>query len=193
MNSLRTAAILFTLLFVITGVAYPAAVLLAAGIAFPFQAHGSLVLAADGQVAGSLLLGQNSSLPAYFQGRPSATTGMPYNAAGSAGSNLGPTNPALLGDVEMRVASLRDQGINGPIPSDLVMASGSGLDPHLSLDAALLQVPVVAGARGISEDALRERVLSHAVYPLVTFSGAYVNVADLNRELDRWPGGDENG
>ncbi|MBS1194059.1 MAG: kdpC [Methanomicrobiales archaeon] len=179
MNSLRTAAILFTLLFVITGVAYPAAVLLAAGIAFPFQAHGSLVLAADDQVAGSFLLGQNSSLPTYFQGRPSATTGMPYNAAGSAGSNLGPTNPALLGDVEMRVASLRDQGINGPIPSDLVMASGSG--------------PVVAGARGISEDALRERVLSHAVYPLVPFSGAYVNVADLNRELDRWPGGDENG
>jgi K+-transporting ATPase ATPase C chain len=193
MSSFRTAAILFTLLFVITGVAYPAAVLLGAGAAFPSAAHGSLVTNPDGGVAGSLLIGQNSSLPKYFQGRPSATAGMPSNAAGSGGSNLGPTNPALLGNVEMRVASLRDLGIDGPIPSDLVMASGSGLDPHLSLDAALLQVPIVAEARGLPEDALRERVLSHAVYPLVPFSGAYVDVADLNRELDRSPGGGENG
>jgi potassium-transporting ATPase KdpC subunit len=193
MSSLRTAAILFTVLFVITGFVYPAAVLLAAGLAFPFQAHGSLVQETDGQVAGSDLLGQNFSLPRYFQGRPSATTGAPYNATASGGSNLGPTNPAMLKDVEMRVASLRDLGIDGLIPSDLVMASGSGLDPHLSLDAALLQIPVVAEARGIPEDALRGRVLSRAEYPLVPFSGAYVNVAELNRELDRWPGGGEDG
>jgi potassium-transporting ATPase KdpC subunit len=193
MNSLRTAAILFTLLFALTGLAYPAALLLAAGIAFPSQAHGSLVTGPDGRVAGSLLMGENSSLPRYFQGRPSATEGMPYNGAGSGGSNLGPTNPALVGGMEVRMDSLRDLGIGGTIPSDLVMASGSGLDPHLSLEAALLQVPVVAEARQIPEEALREMVLSLAVHPLVPFSGPYVNVADLNRDLDLWQGGGENG
>jgi K+-transporting ATPase ATPase C chain len=193
MNTLRTAAILFTLLFVITGIVYPAVVLLAAGIAFPSQAHGTLVPAPDGQGSGSALLGENSSLPRYFQGRPSATAGNPYNAAASGGSNLGPTNPALLTTVEMRVENLRDLGIEGTIPSDLVMASASGLDPHLSLEAALLQVPVVAEARQIPEGALREMVLSRAVYPPVPFSGPYVNVADLNRILDRWQGGGANG
>ena len=193
MSSLRTAVILFTLLFALTGLAYPAAVLLAAGTAFPFPAHGSLVTAPDGQVTGSLLVGQVSILPRYFQGRPSATAGKPYNGAGSGGSNLGPTSPALLRDVELRVQALRERGIHGPVPSDLVMASGSGLDPHLSLEAALLQVPVVAGARSIPEDQLRERVLSLAVYPAIPFSGPYVNVAALNRELDRWQGGDGNG
>ena len=193
MNSLRTAAILFILLFALTGLAYPAAVLLIAGTAFPSPAHGSLVPAPDGQMTGSLLIGQNSSLPRYFQGRPSATEGMPYNGAGSGGSNLGPANPALLGDVEVRMESLRELGIGGTLPSDLVMASGSGLDPHLSLEAALLQVPVVAEARQIPEEALREMVLSRAAYPLVPFSGPYVNVADLNRDLDRWQGGGDNG
>ncbi|MDD1655915.1 MAG: potassium-transporting ATPase subunit C [Methanomicrobiales archaeon] len=193
MSSLRTAAILFTLLFTLTGLAYPAAVLLVAGTAFPFPAHGSLVTAPDGQVTGSLLIGQDSTLPWYFQGRPSATTGKPSNGASSGGSNLGPTSPALLRDVELRMQALRDRGIKGPVPSDLVMASGSGLDPHLSLEAALLQVPVVAEARNIPEDQLKERVLSLAVYPAIPFSGPYVNVAALNRELDRWQGGDGNG
>jgi len=193
MTSLRSAAILFTLLFALTGLAYPAAVLLAAGTAFPSPAHGSLVLAAGDRVAGSQLIGENWTLPRYFQGRPSATSGAPYNGAGSGGSNLGPTNPALVRVVEFRVQALRDLGIEGPIPSDLVTASGSGLDPHLSLEAALLQVPVVSDARGIPEDQLRERVLALAVYPAIPFSGPYVNVAALNRELDRWHGGDGYG
>jgi K+-transporting ATPase ATPase C chain len=193
MSSLRTAAILFTLLCTLTGLAYPAAVLLVAGTAFPFPAHGSLVTAPDGRVTGSLLVGQDSTLPRYFQGRPSATAGTPYNGASSGGSNLGPTSPTLLQDVELRTQALQERGIPGPVPSDLVMASGSGLDPHLSLEAALLQVPVVAGARSIPEDQLRERVLSLAVYPAIPFSGPYVNVAALNRELDRWQGGDGHG
>jgi K+-transporting ATPase ATPase C chain len=91
------------------------------------------------------------------------------------------------------VESLRGLGIRGPIPPDLVMASASGLDPHLSLEAALLQVPVVAEARGIPEEALRDRVFSHATHPFIPFSGAYVNVADLNRDLDRWQGGEADG
>jgi K+-transporting ATPase ATPase C chain len=193
MSSLRTAAILFTLLFALTGLAYPAAVLLAAGTAFPFPAHGSLVTEPDMHVSGSLLIGENATLPLYFQGRPSATAGTPYNGAGSGGSNLGPTSPVLYQEVDMRLQVLRERGIPGPVPSDLVMASGSGLDPHLSLEAALLQVPVVAEARQIPEDQLRERVLSLAVHPTIPFSGPYVNVAALNRDLDQWPGGDRDG
>jgi len=149
-RSLVRAVLLFVLLAVVTGVVYPLAVTLIAGVAFPFQAHGSLITGDDGQVIGSVLIGQNSSAPFYFQGRPSATPLTPYNASHSGGSNLGPTNPVLLEQVAERVQALREAGVAGPIPADLVMASGSGLDPHISLDAALVQVPAGLRRRGVS-------------------------------------------
>ncbi|HOB17814.1 MAG TPA: potassium-transporting ATPase subunit KdpC [Candidatus Methanoculleus thermohydrogenotrophicum] len=187
-RSLVRAVLLFVLLAVVTGVVYPLAVTLIAGVAFPFQAHGSLITGDDGQVIGSVLIGQNSSAPFYFQGRPSATPLTPYNASHSGGSNLGPTNPVLLEQVAERVQALREAGVAGPIPADLVMASGSGLDPHISLDAALVQVPAVAKARGLPEEEVRALVMAEAVDSPI--AGTYVNVLSLNRALDRLGGGD---
>ncbi|MFY9405039.1 MAG: potassium-transporting ATPase subunit KdpC [Candidatus Methanoculleus thermohydrogenotrophicum] len=187
-RSLVRAVLLFVLLAVVTGLVYPLAVTLIAGVAFPFQAHGSLITGDDGQVIGSVLIGQNSSAPFYFQGRPSATPLTPYNASHSGGSNLGPTNPVLLEQVAERVQALREAGVAGPIPADLVMASGSGLDPHISLDAALVQVPAVAKARGLPEEEVRALVMAEAVDSPI--AGTYVNVLSLNRALDRLGGGD---
>jgi len=186
---LMRAVLLFALLAVITGIAYPLAVTLIAGVAFPFQAHGSLVAGDDSRIIGSVLLGQNFTAPFYFQGRPSATPVTPYNASHSGGSNLGPTNPVLLQQVAGRVQALREAGVAGPIPADLVMASGSGLDPHISLDAAMVQVPAVAKARGLPEDEVRALVMAEAVDS--PFVGTYVNVLSLNRALDRK--GEEHG
>jgi K+-transporting ATPase ATPase C chain len=182
MNSLVTSAKLFAILFILTGVMYPLTVMVIATNAFPYQAHGSLIVE-NGTVVGSELISQNLSLPRYFQGRPSATSGYPNNAAGSGGSNLGPTNPLLLSQVADRIKTLHDVGISGLIPSDLVMASASGLDPHLGLDAVLLQVPLVAKERNINETDVRNLVLSHVVNPL-PFTQPYVNILSLNRALD---------
>ncbi|MGB4142151.1 MAG: potassium-transporting ATPase subunit KdpC [Candidatus Methanoculleus thermohydrogenotrophicum] len=187
-RSLVRAVLLFVLLAVVTGLVYPLAVTLIAGVAFPFQAHGSLITGDDGQVIGSVLIGQNSSAPFYFQGRPSATPLTPYNASHSGGSNLGPTNPVLLEQVAERVQALREAGVAGPIPADLVMASGSGLDPHISLDAALVQVPAVAKARGLPEEEVRALVMAEAVDSPI--AGTYVNVLSLNQALDHRGGGD---
>ena len=189
-ETLARATLLVVLLAAVTGVAYPLAVTLIAGVAFPFQAHGSLVAGDDGQVTGSVLIGQNFTAPFYFRGRPSATPVTPYNASHSGGSNLGPTNPLLLGQVAERVQALRETGVTGPIPADLVMASGSGLDPHISLDAALVQVPAVAKARGLPEEEVRALVMAEAVDS--PFAGTYVNVLSLNRALDR-KGGEHGG
>ncbi len=187
MKALVTSAKLFAILFILTGLIYPLTLMVIATTAFPYQAHGSLIVE-NGTVVGSDLIGQNFSLPWYFQGRPSATSGYPYNAASSGGSNLGPTNPRLLSEVAARIAFLHDRGISGAIPSDLVTASASGLDPHLSLDAALLQVPVIARQRNISETDLENLVLSHTQNP-IPFTQPYVNVLRLNQDLDRIFGG----
>ena len=186
-ETLMRAVLFFALLAAVTGVAYPLAVTLIAGAAFPFQAHGSLAAGDDGQVIGSMLIGRNFTAPFYFQGRPSATPLAPNNASHSGGSNLGPTNPLLLEQVADRIQALREAGVAGPIPADLVMTSGSGLDPHISLDAALVQVPAVAKARGLPEEEVRALVMAEALDS--PFAGPYVNVLLLNRALDRLGGG----
>lgn len=189
MTEIRQAAksglLLFLVLFAITGFAYPLAVTLVAGAAFPYQAHGSLIIDGQGRVIGSDLIGQNFNAPFYFQGRPSETPIAAYNASSSGGSNLAPGNPLLLEHIAERMRGLRNAGVQGPIPSDLVMASGSGLDPDISLDAALVQVPAVAEARGLPEDEVRALVLARAESLPVPFVEPYVNVLSLNRELDR--------
>lgn len=179
MTSLKRATLLFTVLFLITGFVYPMIVTLAAGLLFPNQAHGSLIVDNENRIIGSTLIGQNFTAPQYFQSRPSASG---YNATSSGGSNLGPTNPVLLELVDNRANALQKAGVAGPIPSDLVMASASGLDPHISLESALIQVPAVAKARNLPEETLRSLVLAESVNS--PFSGAYVNVLSLNKALD---------
>lgn len=183
---LRPALSLFVLLSLVTGLAYP---LLVTGVAqqvFPEQARGSLILK-DGQVAGSRLIGQPFAEAGHFWGRPSATSPMPYNAANSAGSNLGPSNPALAEAVKARVAALRaaDPGNTSSVPVDLVTASASGLDPHISRAAAEYQVVRVARARHLTESQVRDLVDRHTQTPLLGFIGeARVNVLPLNLALD---------
>lgn len=184
-QAVKSSLLLFLVLFIITGFAYPLAVTLIAGAAFPYQAHGSLIIDGQGRVTGSDLIGQNFSAPFYFQGRPSETPITAYNASSSGGSNLAPGNPLLLEHIADRVRALRNAGVQGPLPSDLVMASGSGLDPAISLDAALVQVPAVAEARGLPENEVRALVLARAESSPVPFVEPYVNVLSLNRELDR--------
>ena len=184
-QAVKSSLLLFLVLFIITGFAYPLAVTLIAGAAFPYQAHGSLIIDGQGRVTGSDLIGQNFSAPFYFQGRPSETPITAYNASSSGGSNLAPGNPLLLEHIADRVRALRNAGVQGPLPSDLVMASGSGLDPAISLDAALVQVPAVAEARGLPENEVRALVLARAESLPVPFVEPYVNVLSLNRELDR--------
>lgn len=179
MTSLKKATLLFTILFIITGFVYPLAVTLIAGFAFPSQAHGSLIVDNNSRVIGSTLIGQNFTGPEYFHSRPSASG---YNATSSGGSNLGPTNPVFLELVASRVNTLREAGISDPIPSDLVMASGSGLDPHISLESALLQVHAVAKARNLPEEEVKALVLSESINS--PFTGPYVNVFSLNRVID---------
>ncbi|MCK9307452.1 MAG: potassium-transporting ATPase subunit KdpC [Methanoculleus sp.] len=184
-QAVKSGLLLFLVLFAITGFVYPLAVMLIAGAAFPYQAHGSLIVDDQGQVIGSDLIGQNFSAPFYFQGRPSETPITAYNASSSGGSNLAPGNPLLLERIAERVRVLRNAGVQGPLPSDLVMASGSGLDPDISLDAALVQVPAVAEARGLPEDEIRVLVLAQAESLPIPFAEPYVNVLSLNRALDR--------
>ncbi len=180
MTSIKKATLLFAVLFIITGFIYPITVTLVSGLIFPDQAHGSLIVDNDNRVIGSTLIGQNFTEPQYFQSRPSASG---YDAASSGGSNLGPTNSALLELVDNRTESLRKNGISGPIPSDLVMASASGLDPHISLESALIQVPGVAKAQNLSEEEVKALVLAESVNS--PFTGDYVNVLSLNRALDQ--------
>lgn len=173
-------------LSLVTGVLYPLAVTGIARIAFPARASGSLV-ERDGVVIGSRLVGQRFTSPARFWGRPSATRPVPYHALPSAGSNLGPLNPAWLDSVAARVAVLRsvDPSWTGPVPVDLVTASASGLDPHVSVAAALAQVPRVARARGAVPDSIRTLVLRGARprWPL-GLGEPVVNVLELNLALE---------
>src|SRR5512137_2230192 len=149
LRQLRIAIISFALLTIVTGLLYPIAVTAVAQVAFPWQANGSLIMK-EGEPVGSALIGQPFDAPKYFWGRLSATSPYPYNAAASSGSNLGPTNPALIDEVKARVDALRaaDPTNAAPIPVDLVTSSGSGLDPDISVAAAQYQAARVAAARG---------------------------------------------
>jgi K+-transporting ATPase ATPase C chain len=173
-------------LTVLTGFAYPLAVTGISQLGFARQANGSLI-EKDGKVLGSRLIGQPFSDAKYFWSRPSATSPMPYNGAASSGSNQGPTNPALKEAVEGRVKALREAGADPtkPVPVDLVTASGSGLDPHISPAAAEYQVARVAKARNVPEDKLRALVQKHTEGRQLGILGEpRVNVLTLNLELD---------
>lgn len=183
---LRPALVLFVLLSLITGLLYPLAVTGVAQLAFPQAANGSLVVK-NGQPVGSELIGQAFSDPRHFWSRPSATSPMPYNAANSAGSNQGPMNPALTDAVKARIAALRaaDPGNTAPVPVDLVTASASGLDPHISRAAADYQVARVARVRGLPEAQVRALVAQYTEGPALGFIGeARVPVLRLNLALD---------
>jgi potassium-transporting ATPase KdpC subunit len=185
-NIIRPALVVFTVLTLVTGVAYPLVVTGAAQTLFPAKASGSLILR-DGKPVGSQLIGQSFSDPKHFWGRPSATGPMPYNASASSGSNQGPLNPALTDAVKGRVEALRaaDPGNTAAVPVDLVTASASGLDPHISPAAARYQVARVAKARGLSADKVQALVDGQTDRPLMAFLGeAQVNVLQLNLALE---------
>jgi K+-transporting ATPase ATPase C chain len=183
---LRPALALFVLLSVITGLLYPLLVTALAQLAFRDAANGSLIVR-DGQLIGSRLIGQPFSDPKHFWSRPSATTPMAYNAGASGGSNLGPLNPALHDAVKTRIEALRaaDPGNTAPVPVDLVTASASGLDPHISAAAARYQAARVAKARGLQEAEMRELIARHTEGRWLGVIGEpRVNVLELNLALD---------
>lgn len=185
-NILRPALVLFFVLTLLTGIAYPFVVTGLAQTLFPAQAHGSLIFR-DGKVVGSILIGQSFSDPAHFWSRPSATGPMSNNAAASSGSNQGPMNPALTDLMKARVADLRaaDPSNIAVVPVDLVTASASGLDPHISLAAAQYQLGRVATARKLSPQAVQALIDQNTQRPLLGILGApVVNVLQLNLALD---------
>ena len=184
---LRPALAIFVMLSALAGLAYPLAATGLAGALFPRQAAGSLI-EQDGRTVGSALIGQPFSSPRYFWSRPSATAPMPYNAAASSGSNLGPRNPALADAVAQRIAALRaaDPGNTAPVPADLVTASGSGLDPHISPEAAAYQAARVARERGLPLAQVQSLIAEHTPAPWPAVLGRpAVNVLTLNLALDR--------
>ncbi|HEY2840971.1 MAG TPA: potassium-transporting ATPase subunit KdpC [Pirellulales bacterium] len=184
---LRAACAIFILLTLLTGVIFPAVVTGLAQLFFPSQANGSLI-EKDGKIVGSSLIGQPFAGPQYFWSRPSATAPSPYNGASSGGSNLGPTNPALADAVRQRVAALQaaDPGNTEPVPVDLVTASGSGLDPHISPAAAEYQVKRVARLRKVKESVVRDLVAKHTEERALGLLGEpRVNVLLLNLDLDQ--------
>lgn len=185
-SQLKPAILVLFFLTIITGLIYPLTITTVAQIVFPNQANGSLMVT-DGKVVGSTLIGQPFDNPKYFWGRPSATAPFAYNAAASSGSNLGPTNPALIDAVQARVDALRaaDPDNAQSIPVDLVTASASGLDPHISVAAALYQTPRVARARGVPEARVRELAAQFTEnLQFGIFGEARVNVLLLNLALD---------
>lgn len=184
-RQIRPALTTFVAMTILTGILYPLAVTVIAQAAFPRQAHGSLIREGEA-VVGSELIGQPFSSPQYFWGRPSATGPFPYNAAASSGSNLGPTNPALIDAVKARVETLRaaDPEHRSMVPSELVNASSSGLDPHISPMAADFQIPRVAKARNLDPDVLRDLIRKHTEHRTFGILGeARVNVLKLNLAL----------
>lgn len=195
LKEIRPAIVMILLMTVVTGLVYPLAMTGIAGAVFPRQAGGSLI-EKDGKVLGSELIGQNFTRPGYFHGRPSATTDVdpkdpaktvpaPYNAANSSGSNAGPTSRSLAERVQEDIKALKEENPNTPIPIDLVTTSASGLDPDISPEAALFQVPRVARERGIAENKLRELVKLHTEGRLLGLLGEpRVNVLRLNMALD---------
>ena len=183
---LRPAGVLLTALTVLTGGLYPLIVTGIARALFPAAAAGS-ILERDGHALGSSLIGQSFTDPGHFWSRPSATTPQPYNGSASTGSNLGPLNPALLGALKARLAALHaaDPGNAAPVPADLVTASASGLDPHISLAAAYYQAVRVARARGLDDGRVRALIAAHGEGRLFGILGEpRVNVLELNLALD---------
>jgi len=188
-TTLRPALIVFALLTLLTGVVYPAIIGAIGAVAFPNQARGSII-ERDGKAIGSEFLGQPFSALRYFWGRPSATATHVYNGAASSGSNQGPMNPALAEAVAGRIAALRaaDPGNDAPVPVDLITASGSGLDPHISPAAAEYQLPRVARERGMSVERVRELVAGATRgRTFGIFGEPRVNVLELNLALDANP------
>jgi len=195
LREIRPAVLVLLALTLITGLAYPLAMTGIAGVIFPRQAQGSLI-ERDGQVIGSALIGQEFKSDKYFHGRPSATTApdpadasktvaAPYNAANSGGSSLGPTSTALNDRVKEGVEKLKAENPSRPVPVDLVTTSGSGLDPDISPDAALFQVPRVAKARSMPEARIRDLVIQHTEGRQLGLLGEpRVNVLALNLALD---------
>ncbi len=195
LRELRPAVAMIVLFTIITGLIYPLAVTGVAQVLFPRQANGSLVTSGD-KVIGSSLIGQVFSEDRYFQGRPSATSAAdpndssktvdaPYNAANSAGSNLGPTSKALIERVKGDVETRKGQNPDARVPTDLVTASGSGLDPHISPEAAFFQAPRVAKARNMPEDRVRQLVSQYIEGRTFGLLGEpRVNVLALNMALD---------
>jgi K+-transporting ATPase ATPase C chain len=185
-NILRPALVMFTVLTLATGVAYPLVVTGAAQSLFPAQAGGSLIQR-DGKAVGSELIGQNFTDLKHFWGRPSATGPMPYNAAASSGANQGPLNPALVDAIKGRIEALKaaDPGNTAQVPVDLVAASASGLDPHISPAAARYQVARVARARGLALEKVQALVEQRTEQPLLAVLGEpRVNVLKLNLALE---------
>ena len=199
LREIRPAIVLIIALTVIAGLIYPLVMTGIAGVLFPHQAQGSLI-ERDGTVIGSELIGQNFTSDRYFQGRPSATTGpdpadpaksvpTPYNAASSGGSNLGPTNKALIERVQGDLDALKRENPSASVPIDLVTTSASGLDPDITSEAALFQVSRVAKARNLPEDRVRQLVSAHVKQRVLGILGEpRVNVLALNLALDRAAG-----
>jgi K+-transporting ATPase ATPase C chain len=183
---LRQTVLVFLGVTIVTGVVYPALITVVAQVVFPHQANGSLI-ERDGKLVGSALIGQQFDDPRYFWSRPSTTSPTPYNAAASTGSNYGPTNPAQLEAVRARVDALRKANPvqTGPVPIDLVTASGSGLDPHISPAAAEYQVDRVAKARSVSTQTIHNLVAQHTGgQELGVVGEPRVNVLELNLAMD---------